>query len=264
MTIATSRMTEQKVPLAGTELFLLKGGTGAPLLFLHGEEGFEGELAVHGALAEGATVYAPSHPGFGHTEAPEWVTQVPHHAVFYLWFLQQAGLGPVDVVGTGIGGWIAAEMALMEPKALKHLLLVDAGGIKPKDSDIFDIFIVRWIEMLQRGFADHEQSAEYKRLYGEGIPEFGGTREAGRTMLLKMAFRPYMYDTALPGMLGRVTTPTLIVWGNQDRITPLECGRLYQQAIPNASLKVIDNCGHFAHLERPDELAAIVQDFVSK
>jgi pimeloyl-ACP methyl ester carboxylesterase len=65
-------------------------------------------------------------------------------------------------------------------------------------------------------------------------------------------------------MLGKVRAPTLIVWGKQDRITPVECARIFQQSIPGAALRTIDDCGHFAHLEKPEELAAIVREFVSR
>ena len=115
MTTSTVPFTEQKVAVAGTELHLLTGGTGTPVVVLHGVEGFEGWLPFHDALAEHATVYVPAHPGYGQTPCPEWIATIPHQAVFYHWFLQQAALGPVDLVGLGIGGWIAAQMAIMCP-----------------------------------------------------------------------------------------------------------------------------------------------------
>src|SRR5262245_64309209 len=70
MTTSTVRFTEERVKVAGTELYILKGGSGPPVLVFHGVEGFEGRLAFHDALAEQATVYAPSHPGYGQTPCP--------------------------------------------------------------------------------------------------------------------------------------------------------------------------------------------------
>jgi pimeloyl-ACP methyl ester carboxylesterase len=83
-------------------------------------------------------------------------------------------------------------------------------------------------------------------------------------MTMRMCFKPYMFDPALQAMLGKVQAPTLIVWGKQDRIIPLECATLFEQSIPGAALQVVDECGHFGHLEKPDELAAIVREFVSR
>ena len=265
MTTAAGRFTEERLKVAQTGLYLLKGGTGHPLLVLHGVEGHEGWLAFHQALAEHATVYAPSHPGYGHTECPSWVSTILHQAVFYHWFLQEAGLRSVDLVGVGIGGWIAAQMAVMCATPLRHLVLVDAAGIHPRQGEVTDIFILPWQEVIEKAFYDPQNAPEYQRIYGSApVVEFGGVREAGRTVSTRMCFRPYMYDAALPGMLGKVRVPTLIVWGEQDQIIPLECARLYQQAIPGATLRAIERCGHWPHLEHPQALAEIVREFVSR
>jgi pimeloyl-ACP methyl ester carboxylesterase len=256
--------TTERVPLAQTELYLLKGGAGHPCLVLHGVEGNEGWLAFHDRLAEQATVYAPSHPGYGQTECPDWISSVQHQAVFYNWFLQEAGIDSVDLVGVGVGGWIAAEMAVMCSAPLRHLVLVDAAGLRPEQGELLDIFLIPWREVIERSFYAASDAAEYQRIYGNApIQDFGGVREAGRTMSTRMCFKPYMYNPALAGTLGKVRVPTLVVWGQQDAIVPLQCGQLYRRMIPGATLRVIDSCGHFAHLEQPDRLAAIVQEFLA-
>jgi pimeloyl-ACP methyl ester carboxylesterase len=244
-------------------LHMLRGGSGRPCLVLHGVEGDEGWLAFHAALATEATVYAPSHPGFGKTACPPWMSSVQHQAVFYNWFLQEAKLEPVDLVGIGVGGWIAAQMAVMCPASLRHLVLVDAAGVQPKQDEILDIFVTPWQQVIERAFADATNAPEYERIYGGGIAEFGGVREAGRTMSMRMCFRPYMYDPALPGMLAKIQAPTLVVWGREDRIVPLECAYLYQQAISGATLKILDRCGHFAHFEQPQLLADTISRFTA-
>jgi pimeloyl-ACP methyl ester carboxylesterase len=260
------RYTTEHAPVAQTQLFLLKGGSGHPMLVLHGIEGHEGWLAFHEALANSATVYAPSHPGYGHTECPPWISSIQHQAVFYHWFLQNLGLSQqsVDLVGIGVGGWIAAQMAIMSSQPLRHLVLVDAAGIRPADSEILDVFVTPWRQVIEQSFYDPTTAPEFRRIFADApIAEFGGVREAGRTMSMRMCFRPYMYDPALPGMLGKVRVPTLVVWGKQDRIMPLECANLYQRGIPDATLRIIDECGHFAHLDKPEMLAAVVREFVS-
>jgi pimeloyl-ACP methyl ester carboxylesterase len=255
--------TVEHPTVAQTQLPVFRGGSGRPLLVLHGIEGHEGWLAFHEALSASATVYAPSHPGYGHTERPAWLTSVAHQAVFYHWFLQEAGLTAVDVVGVGVGGWIAAQMAIQCGGPLRSLVLVDAAGIRPAQGEITDVFVMPWRQVIEQSFADAPRAPEFERIYRAApIAEFGGVREAGRTMSMRMCFKPYMFDPALPGMLGKIQTPTLVIWGNADRIVPLECAKLYQQAIPGARLEVIDNCGHFAHLDRPDALAKLVADFV--
>jgi pimeloyl-ACP methyl ester carboxylesterase len=264
MSISTGRFTEEVVEFAHTRLYVLKGGTGNPLLVLHGVEGHEGWLAFHEALAEHATVYAPSHPGYGHTERPAWMETIAHQAVFYHWFLQEAGLQAVDLVGVGVGGWIAAQMAVMCADHVRHLVLVDAAGIRPRQGETLDLFIIPWREVVERSFYDAQHSAEYQRIYGAApIQEFGGLREAGRSMSIRMCYRPYMHDPALFPTLGKIGVPTLIVWGAQDQIMPIECGHLYQEAIPGARLRVIEQCGHWPHFEQPQALAEIIREFLS-
>ena len=264
MTVSTQPYREERRRIAATDLYLLTAGTGNPMLVLHGVEGHEGWLQFHTELASQATVYAPAHPGFAQTPCPAWLETIAHQAVFYHWFLQEAALGPVDLVGIGMGGWIAAQMAVMNPTNLRHLMLVDAAGIRPQQSEVCDIFITPWKQVIDRAFYDPASSPEYARIYGGEFQEFGGPREAGRTMSIRLCFRPFMYDPALPGMLGKVRIPTLIVWGANDQIIPVECGQLYQQAIPGATLRCIEKCGHWPQFERPQELARLIHEFTAR
>lgn len=250
-------------PLAGTDLFLLKGGNGHPVLVLHGIEGHEGWLPFYAALARQSTVYAPAHPGFAQTSRPEWLESIQHQAIFYHWFIQQEQLASVDLVGMGIGGWIAAEMAVMCPQPLRNLVLIAAAGVRPQHSEIRDIFIMPWKEVIDRSFYDPDNCPEYQRLYSGEFQEFGGDREAGRTMSIRMCYRPFMYDPAFPALLAKINSRSLIVWGAEDQIFPLECAHLYQQSIPGATLQTIDNAGHWPHYERPFELADRVSEFLA-
>jgi pimeloyl-ACP methyl ester carboxylesterase len=256
---------EQRAQVGPSSLRLLKGGSGRPVMVLHGIEGDEGWLLFHDALAERFTVLAPSHPGFGYTESPEWITAPRHLAVFYLWYLQEAGLGPVDVIGNGaLGGWIAACMAVMDPNAVRRLVLVGAGGVKPVRGEIFDVFVATWPDVVRRSFHQPEAAEEYQRLYASAnLNEFGGKRESAKVMSMKLAFRPYMYDPSLSGMLPKIIAPTLLLHGRDDAIVPLECSELYREGIPGASLRTLDGCGHWAHLEKPRELAGLVREFIA-
>ena len=257
--------TTEQLAFGGTTLHFLTGGRGAgnPCLVLHGFEGDEGWLAFHDALAERTRVYAPSHPGFGRTDCPDWIRSVTHQAIFYNWFLEAADLRSVDVVGLGLGGWIAAQMAVLSTARLGHLVLVDPTGLQPAAGEILDIFVTPWRAVIDQAFAAPTESAEYQRIYGGGIADFGGQREAGRTMTMRMCYRPYMYDPSLPGMLPKIDLPTLVVWGREDRIVPLDCATQFQQAIRGAQLRILDNCGHFAHLEQPRRLADTISEFIA-
>jgi pimeloyl-ACP methyl ester carboxylesterase len=249
----------QQVQVGQTQLYLLEGGVGPPCLVLHGLEGHEGWQDFHAGLAETMRVIAPSHPGYGHTERPDWITTVQHQAIFYHWLLQATDLSDVTLVGTNVGGWIAAYMAIMCPERLRRLVLVAPAGIKPERDETLDIFVTPWREVIQRGFANPDR---FEQIYAASpLVEFGGIREHGRVMTMRMCFRPYLYDPALDGMLPKVTVPTLIVQGRNDRIMPLECAETFQRQIPRSEVRLLDQCGHFAHLDQPQVLAHIVREF---
>lgn len=257
------RFTEVWVEVGDTRLLVRSAGTGTTVLVLHGVEGDEGWLAFHDALAERHTVLAPSHPGYGHTACPEWITTIHHQAIFYHWYLRTIGLSQVTVVGVGMGGWIAAEMAVMNDAPINRLILVGSAGVKPERGEIADVFVLTWPQVVRRAFHNPASAPEYQRLYGELQPsEFGGTREAGRTMSTIMCFKPYMYDRSLPAMLPKIQSPTLVLWGDDDQIMPIECGQRMHSAIAGSTLETIEQCGHWAHLEQPQRLAERIHTFV--
>jgi pimeloyl-ACP methyl ester carboxylesterase len=263
MTLGSATYVEEMVSVGDATLHMLRGGSGRPAVVLHGIEGPEGWLAFHEALSRGAEVYAPTHPGFGRSPRPEWMESITHQALFYEWYLREAGIEEVDLIGFGVGGWIAAEMAAMCSHNLRRLVLVDAAGVRPAESEMLDIFTRAWRDIVEACVDDPGTAEEFRRIYDASpIVDFGGTREAGRSMMTRMCYRPYMHNPAFPAALGAIRTPTLIVWGANDRIIPLECGQLYQQAIPGARLEVIDGCGHWPHYEKPEALAEIVRRFL--
>jgi pimeloyl-ACP methyl ester carboxylesterase len=83
-------------------------------------------------------------------------------------------------------------------------------------------------------------------------------------MTFRIAWKPYMYSPTLPHLLGGVAAPALVVWGRDDRIVPLECGERYAKALPRARLEIVAGAGHLVDLEKPDDLARLVIDFVSQ
>jgi pimeloyl-ACP methyl ester carboxylesterase len=135
----------------------------------------------------------------------------------------------------------------------------------PRDGEVYDIFVESWREVIERSFYDHRTAPEYLRIYGENyIPPFGGIREAGRVMNTILAYRPFMYDPALPGILAKIRVPSLVVLGDTDRIMPRECGERFQQGISGATLTTLDRCGHWAHLDRPEALTETIRAFVTR
>ena len=260
----TTGFTEEFVDVGDSRVQVLKGGSGEPLVVLHGAGGHQGWPRYARALADRYTVYIPSHPGYGQSERPDWLESMNDLACFYTWFMEQHGLDGARAIGFSLGGWLAAEIAVACRHAFSKLMLVDPIGIKPKDGEIADVFIISPAQVLELMFHDPKQAPEYDEIYPqEPTPEQQETAERNREMTVRLTWKPCAHDPRLPYLLARVNIPTRIVWGRQDQLVPLECGQLYQKAIPGSELVVVDNCGHEPQIEKPDEFIKLALDFMA-
>lgn len=258
-----TEFTEEFVDVGGTKVHTLKGGTGEPLLILHGASGNTGWLRYVQALSEKFTIIYPSHPGFGKTPRPDWLESVPDLAAFYTWYLETLGLERVRTIGFSLGGWLAAEIAATCNHAFGKMMLVGSGGIKPEQGEIADIFIISPAQVRELLFHDPSQAPEYEEVYNRTLsPEEQLTADMNREMTVRLTWKPYMHDPRLTGLLARVNIPTRIVWGREDRIVPVECGTIFQKVIKGSDLVVIDQCGHSPQAEKPDEFVKVALDFL--
>lgn len=250
--------------VAGAQLRVFQGGSGPPLVILHDELGHPGPLAFHDALAQSHTVYLPCHPGFGETEGLAWTNNVRDFAGWYLEALDDLGLDRVALMGYGLGGWMAAEMATMSPQQFSHLVVVGAPGLKPPTGEIFDMFLVVTRAYIAESFHDPDNNAQYQALYGgEPTPAQLDAWEYAREEASRLTWRPYMHYPGLAPLLHRLKrVPTLIVWGRDDKIVPVSAGEAYQAAIPGSHLVVLDACGHHPEMEQTDAFVQHVRTFL--
>jgi pimeloyl-ACP methyl ester carboxylesterase len=254
--------TTETVSVADVALTLRRAGSGPTVLLLHRDIGVPSDLPFYDALASRFTVLAPSHPGYDGSERPDWLRSPRDVAVVYQRLITLLGLNEVSVVGLGFGGWIAAEMATMAPRSLRRLVLAGAMGIKPERGEITDQALMSYIDYARRGFADQ---AAFDRIYGAD-PATSQLEQwdLNREMTFRIAWKPYMHNQTLPHLLGGLATPSLIVWGRDDRIVPLECGERYAKVLAHARLQVIDGAGHCVEMEKPAELATLVSGFLTE
>lgn len=237
-------------------------GTGAPLLFLHPHIGLDPTAPVLDRLAARARLIAPAHPGFGNSELPPSFDSVDDLAYFYLDLLDELDLKDVTLVGVSLGGWIAAEMAVKSTARIARLVLANTVGIKVgsrETRDIADLFALTEKEFNERAYANPELGArDYKAMTEADLRVIARNREA--TALY--GWSPYMHDPKLKGRLHRIKIPTLLLWGDRDRILSEPYGRAYAAAIPGARFEAMAKAGHFPHLDQPDEFANRVHAFM--
>jgi pimeloyl-ACP methyl ester carboxylesterase len=246
----------------GTRIDMIERGTGRPLLFLHAENGIEPALAAIEALAKGARVIAPTHPGYGRSELPKGMRSVDDLSYFYLDLLDQLDLRDVAVIGVALGAWLAAEIAVKSTQRLSKLVLANAVGVKVgerENRDIVDIFALTEKEFIDIAYCDPVVGTrDYKALPDAEVLAAARAREA----TARLAWNPYFHNPRLKSRLHRIRIPTLFVWGTHDRMLSEAYGRAYCAMIPGARFETIDRAGHFPHQEQPKAFADKVLNFV--
>ncbi|HJU10903.1 MAG TPA: alpha/beta hydrolase [Candidatus Binataceae bacterium] len=256
--------TEEKFRVGEAELSVIKGGSGKPLLIFHGELGDPGRLTWDSSLAENHTLWIPQHPGFGKSAYVDWVMDMRDLAAFYARFVREQHLVPVDVIGFSLGGWLAAEMAAQNPHQFAKMILVGATGLRPSSGEIMDMFTVTARTYLNQNVLDPHGNSEFNKLFGgEQTPAQFEAWEDARAETARIAWKPYMFDQAMPHLLENVVgLPTLLIWGRQDPVVPLSAGELYHQKITGSRLVIIDNCGHMPEVEKTEDFLREVRNFL--
>jgi pimeloyl-ACP methyl ester carboxylesterase len=238
----------------------MRGGAGAPLLFLHGGGGIGIWLPCMARLAKKFDVIAPEHPGFGESDTPAWLDTIGDLANFYLDFLDQLDLRGVHLVGSSLGGWIAADLAVRNAMRLASLTLIGAAGIHVDGVEQVDTFLCSDEQRIRDLFYDPNLAEAV--IAGSQRPEVEDATLKNRMTTAKLSWQPRNHDPQLRKWLHRIDVPTLLVWGADDRVCPPDIGRAYQRLIPGAKLMVIPDCGHLPHVERPQEFVAALEGFL--
>lgn len=257
--------SESFIDVQGSKTQLLKGGSGAPLLYLHGAGGEVTWLKFFELLSRRFTVYVPAHPGFARSEGMDRIDHI-HDLVFhYVELMDVLGLDAPHVVGLSLGGWLAAELAVHQTRRLTRLVLIDAVGLRVEEAPpIPDIFTVMPPEMRRLIFFEPESETARAMIPDQASGEQLEFALRAREATARLAWNPYLYDPRLRERLHRVTVPTLIIWGDSDRLVPREYADAYRRGIRGSRLVTIEKCGHAPPFEKPDDTARLVTEFLGK
>jgi pimeloyl-ACP methyl ester carboxylesterase len=241
------------------ELTLEERGEGRPYLLLHGGAGPQSVTAFAQLLAEKGSgrVITPTHPGFGGTPRPDGLHTVAGLAALYSDVLDALGLEDVTVIGNSVGGWIAAELALLHSPRLSAMVLLDAVGIEVEDHAVADVSGLSVPDIQALSFHD---PAPF-RVDPATVPEAQKAIIAANGATLAVyAGSPAMADPTLLGRLSGLALPTLVLWGESDQIVEPAYGQAYAAAIPGARFTVLPATGHMPQMETPDR---VLQTIVS-
>jgi pimeloyl-ACP methyl ester carboxylesterase len=241
---------------------MLRGGKGPPLLFLHGAGGAGMWLPFMAALSEIYDVIVPDHPGFGRSDTPDWLDQLSDLAYFYLDLIEALKLDGVHLVGHSLGGWIAAELAVRSTQRLSALTLIAAAGLHVKGVPKGDLFIWTPEERARNLFVD--QRLAEQRLAMQLTAEQTDIVIKNELATANLAWQPRFHDPQLRKWLHRIDVPTLLVWGDSDKIFPKAYGEAYRDLIKGARLEVLPSCGHIPQVEKMDAFVDLFKRFAAE
>lgn len=241
---------------------VITGGSGAPLLYLHGAGGVGAEDPLLKRLARHHTVYAPLLPGYGDSAECAELRDMLDITLHYWDVVEALGLKDPVIAGHSMGGMIAAEMAAIAPHDLTRLALIAPAGLWLDDHPIADIFAMLPFEMPALLFHDPAAGAAAMTA-GLNIddPKFLQTYLVANARQLGMAGRILfpIPDRGLAQRLYRIRAKTVLVWGDSDRLIPPVYARAFQKGIAGASLVSIPEAGHMVVAEKPEAVAAAVE-----
>jgi pimeloyl-ACP methyl ester carboxylesterase len=244
------------IEVDGCRVNLRRGGSGQPLLYLHGASGAPAIMPFMEKLAGRFDVLVPEHPGYGLSDEPGWLENIHDAAYFYLDFLKQLELENVVVVGSSMGGWMAMEVAVRDTSRLASLVLVSPAGISAPGVQPADIFLLSNEELVRSLFFD--QRLAEARLAEPVTPEAIDLALKNKHTTARLAWEPRLFDPFLPKWLHRIDVPVKIIWGREDRILPVAFMDEYKRLIPKAQTHVVEGAGHLPQAEKPEQFVELV------
>jgi pimeloyl-ACP methyl ester carboxylesterase len=228
-------------------------------LLFHGGGGPATVIALGDHLAESSTLVAPTHPGWEGTERQPSLDSVAALAEHYSRYLESEDLRDVVVVGSSIGGWIAAETALRDSAhRIVGLVLINSGGVDVAGQPITNVSAMSPAELAAVSFHDASKLPPRPAPTAQALAIIAGNAAA----LDAYAGDPYMYDPTLLSRLPAIDIPTLVIWGESDRVFPVGYGRAFAAAIPDALFELIPEAGHLPWIEQPAPVFAAIDEFM--
>ena len=266
---APAAQPQKEAVVFGQKIKYVDAGSGPVVVLLHGLGGNSTNWAFNTpALAQKFRVVVPDQVGFGQSDKPLINYRVGTYVDFLDKFLSELKVERATLVGNSLGGWIAAAYALKYPARADKIVLVNSAGFAPPKE--FDLAALSGLNPSTR---------EQTKLLADMIftnPLFK-TDAAVDVMLAQRISAGDGYtiqslvesihrgEDVLDGKLGGIRQPVLLVWGRDDKLTPLAReGERFKRELPSAQLVVFDNCGHIPQMEKAAEFNAAVLKFLSQ
>jgi pimeloyl-ACP methyl ester carboxylesterase len=198
----------------------------------------------------------PHHPGFGASADDPSIDSIHDYVLHYLDLLDALGLDEFSLVGLSGGGSMASWLAIEQTARIRRLVLAAPFGLRVPEHPTVDLFSIPDEEVL--GYLTVDMSVFEGKVPMPPTPEFLAERYRESTSWARVAWqRPY--DIKLAKWLHRITLPTLILWGDADRLIPVEQAAVWADLIPGAEVKILPGVGHLIFDESREALDAVAE-----
>jgi len=245
---------KETLTINGVDTVVYTAGQGEPLLFLHGAGTFHGfEFAK--SWAEKFRVIHPYHPGFGESGDDPAMDTFNDYVMHYVDLLDALGLDKVHLVGFSLGGFLAAQFASQQRDRVKTLTLVAPSGMKSVEHPTIDVLAMPGEELVGRLASNFEVLKPW--LPTGPDPEFMGARYRESTTVARLLWEK-PFDQKFKRHLHRINAPTLIIWGDEDKIVPHQQAALWQRELPSAKVQIFKGAGHIVLDELPEAASAVM------
>lgn len=185
--------------------------------------------------------------GFGNTPHPDYALTLDDYVKAIVDLINHYKMKSVSIVGHSFGGRVALKIASRYGYMLERMVLIDSAGIKPRRT-------LKYYYKLYR----------HKLLKLLKIPHTAGSQDyRNLSPVMRKTFVNIVNENLSP-LLSKITVPTLIIWGNKDKETPIYMARKFNKKIIGSGLVVLKNAGHYSYLEQPLKVLLILKSFMSE
>jgi len=263
-------MKQQFAEVNGYSVRFLEDGLSKPkhILFLHGlGASAERWSRVMPIFAKHFHVVAPDIIGFGYSDKPEVNYTMPFFMDFVKGFANALGMEHLNLIGASLGGHIAAEFAIASKNMIEKLVLVTPAGMMKEATPVLNSYIAAamypTLDTAKKVF--EKMAGDPKALDLVYVRDFVNRMQLPNA---KYAFMSSIMGSksapSLSGRLGKIEAPTLIVWGEKDRMIPVRYAEKFQGEIKGSQLAIVKSSGHTPYFEKPEVFSDTVLAFLGK
>ncbi len=250
-----------KININGLDVNYICEGEGENILLMHGWGcSIETVLSIFNHLKNRFKVYAIDLPGFGESDEPKEIWGAYDYANAVKTFIDKIGINKVHLIGHSHGGRISIILANKYPELVDKVILVDAAGVKPKRhikyyAKVYTFKTLKKLYNIINFWTDKEE--RMKKFYKKfGSTDYRNANGIMRKILVKLV------NEDLRPLLKGIKSSTLLIWGRNDKATPVYMGKIMENEIPDSGLVVLENAGHFSYLDQFHRFKMIIDNFL--